>query len=100
VLKLKSAWRDGTTHIKMSPLEFMRRLAALLPRPPLHLICFHGVMAPNAGLRAAIVPGSPQKQATLRTNPRTARRRECAGRGCSSAFSISTSNTARNVAAT
>ena len=24
VLQLKSAWRDGTTHIKMSPLEFMR----------------------------------------------------------------------------
>ena len=28
VLKLKSAWRDGTTHIVMSPLEFMQRLAA------------------------------------------------------------------------
>ena len=34
VLQLKSAWRDGTTHIKMSPLEFMQRLAALVPRPP------------------------------------------------------------------
>ena len=31
VLQLKSAWRDGTTHIKMSPLEFMQRLAALVP---------------------------------------------------------------------
>jgi hypothetical protein len=57
VLQLKSAWRDGTTHIKMSPLEFMQRLAALVPRPRLHLIRFHGVLAPNAGLRAAIVPG-------------------------------------------
>ena len=28
VLKLKTAWRDGTTHIVMSPLEFMQRLAA------------------------------------------------------------------------
>ena len=27
VLQLKSAWRDGTTHIRMSPLEFMQRLA-------------------------------------------------------------------------
>ena len=25
VLQLKSAWRDGTTHIVMSPLEFMQR---------------------------------------------------------------------------
>jgi hypothetical protein len=61
VLQLKSAWRDGTTHIKMPPLEFMQRLAALVPRPRLHLIRFHGVLAPNAGLRAAIVPGSPEK---------------------------------------
>ena len=29
VLKLKTAWRDGTTHLVMSPLEFMQRLAAL-----------------------------------------------------------------------
>jgi len=46
--------RDGTTHIKMSPLEFMQRLAALVPRPRLHLIRFHGVLAPNAGLREAV----------------------------------------------
>jgi len=46
VLQLKSAWRDGTTHIKMSPLKFMWRLAALVPRPRLHLIRFHGVLAP------------------------------------------------------
>ena len=60
MLQLKSAWRDGATHIKMSPLEFMQRLAALVPRPRLHLIRFHGVLAPNAGLRAAIVPGPPE----------------------------------------
>ena len=33
VLKLKTPWRDGTTHLVMSPLEFMQRLAALVPRP-------------------------------------------------------------------
>jgi len=33
VLKLETAWRDGTTHLAMSPLEFMQRLAALVPRP-------------------------------------------------------------------
>lgn len=56
VLKLKAAWRDGTTHLVMSPLEFMQRLAALVPRPRLHLIRFHGVLAPNAKLRALVVP--------------------------------------------
>ena len=56
VLKLKPPWRDGTTHLVMSPLEFMQRLAALVPRPRLHLIRFHGVLAPNAKLRAQVVP--------------------------------------------
>jgi putative transposase len=59
VLQLKSPWRDGTTHIVMSPLEFMQRLAALVPRPRLHLIRFHGVLAPHAKLRAQIVPSAP-----------------------------------------
>ena len=43
VLQLKSAYQDGTTHIVMSPLEFLQRLAAPVPRPRLHLIRFHGV---------------------------------------------------------
>jgi hypothetical protein len=54
VLQLKSPWRDGTTHIKMSPLEFMQRPAALVPRPRLHLTRCHGVLAP-------IVPGLAQR---------------------------------------
>ena len=69
VLALKTPHRDGTTHIVMSPLEFMQRLAALVPWPRLNLIrfasfCFakylltpfHGVLAPNAKLRAEIIP--------------------------------------------
>ena len=59
VLKLKTPWRDGTSHLVMSPLEFMQRLAALVPRPRLHLIRFHGVLAPNAKLRAMVVPQGP-----------------------------------------
>ena len=58
-LKLKTPWRDGTTHLVMSPLEFMQRLAALVPRPRLHLIRFHGVLAPNAKLRSLVVPQGP-----------------------------------------
>ena len=61
MLKLKTAWRDGTTHIVMSPLEFMQRLTALVPRPRLHLIRFHGVLAPNAKLRAMVVPHGPEQ---------------------------------------
>ena len=31
VLQLKSPYRDGTTHVVISPLEFLQRLAALVP---------------------------------------------------------------------
>ena len=38
----------------------MRRLAALVPRPRLHLIRFHGVLAPNTRLHGALVPRAPR----------------------------------------
>jgi hypothetical protein len=47
---------EGTTHLVMSPLDFMQRLAALVPRPRLHLIRSRGVLAPNSKLRALVVP--------------------------------------------
>jgi hypothetical protein len=62
-LELNTPWRDGTTHLVMSPLEFMQRLAALVPRPRLHLIRFHGALAPNAKLRPLVVPQPPPAQA-------------------------------------
>jgi Putative transposase len=63
VLRLKTAWRDGTTHVVMSPREFLQRLAALVPRPRLHLTRYHGVPAPNSKLRAWVVPRGPQTSA-------------------------------------
>lgn len=45
----------------MSPLEFMQRLAALVPPPRLHLIRFHGVLAPNGKLRREIIPTSVEE---------------------------------------
>jgi len=38
------------------PSEFLQKLAALVPRPRLNLIRYHGVMAPNAKLRSQVVP--------------------------------------------
>ena len=66
VLQLKSPYRDGTTHIVMTPLELMQRLAALVPRPRLHLIRFHGVLAPHAKLRAATFGVANQLHLCLR----------------------------------
>jgi hypothetical protein len=66
-LELKTPWRDGTTHLVLSPLAFLQRLAALVPRPRLHLIRYHGVLAPNARLRARVVPQGPPAQAHVAT---------------------------------
>jgi hypothetical protein len=62
VLQLKSPYKDGTTHIVMEPLEFMERLAALVPRPRLHLIRFHACWRPTRSLRSKFVP-APVKRA-------------------------------------
>ena len=35
---LKTPYRDGTTHVVFEPLDFIARLAALVPRPRAHLI--------------------------------------------------------------
>ena len=56
MLKLKTPYRNGITHIVMTPMEFMQRLATLVSRPRLHPMRFHGVLAPNAKLRSQVVP--------------------------------------------
>ncbi|MBK7963340.1 MAG: transposase [Bdellovibrionales bacterium] len=40
IYRFKKAWSDGTTAIKIKPLELMKRLAALVPRPRVHLTRF------------------------------------------------------------
>jgi hypothetical protein len=45
------------------PTKCMQRLATLVPRPRLHLIRFHGVLALNAKLRPLVVPQGPVESA-------------------------------------
>ncbi|MFN7965081.1 MAG: transposase [Acidobacteriota bacterium] len=54
--RLKKRWRDGTTHIVFEPVEFIAKLAALIPAPRVHLVRYHGVLAPGAPGRGRIVP--------------------------------------------
>ena len=56
VYKLKTAYQNGTTHIVLSPLDLLSRLASLVPRPRVHLIRFHGIFAPHFKYRSLIVP--------------------------------------------
>lgn len=64
--ELKTPFRNGTTHVIFEPLDFMARLAALVPKPRVNLTRFHGVFAPNSKHRALITPagrGKGSKQA-------------------------------------
>ena len=43
--RLKNPYRDGTTEVVFEPLDFMARLAALVPTPRVNLTRYHGVNA-------------------------------------------------------
>ena len=71
VYALKHAFRDGTTHVLFEPLDFISRLAALVPRPRAHLLRYHSEFAPNAKHRSQIIatvsPTSPLADDSLET---------------------------------
>jgi hypothetical protein len=61
VTGLRHPWRDGTTELVFDSVDFIARLAALVPPPRTNLIRYHGVFAPAARLRSKIV----QPQSTV-----------------------------------
>ena len=63
---LKTPYRDGTTHVLFEPLDFLVRLAALVPLPRVHLTRFHGLFAPHSRLRALITPAGRGRTAQPR----------------------------------
>ena len=54
--RLKTPYRDGTTYVIFEPLDFIARLAALIPKPRVNLTRFHGVFASNSKHRGLITP--------------------------------------------
>ena len=60
--ELKSPWRNGTTHVEFEPIDFIAKLAALVPPPRAHLTRFHGIFAPDANLRAQLSPAGRGKR--------------------------------------
>jgi hypothetical protein len=59
VYQFRRPWRDPSTALLLEPLELLERLAALVPPPRRPLLAYHGILAPHAGWRAAIVPAAP-----------------------------------------
>lgn len=58
----------GTKHVVFEPLDFVARLAALVPKPRVHLTRYHGVFAAHSRWRSAITPaGRGSRKATTET---------------------------------
>ena len=55
MLELKHAWRGGTRHLLVAPVEFLEKLAALTPRPEITLVLYHGVLARHVRWRPEVV---------------------------------------------
>jgi len=45
---------DGSTHLVLTPLALLKKLAALIPPPRVHHVRFHGVFGPAARLRPGV----------------------------------------------
>ncbi|HJL14529.1 MAG TPA: transposase [Sandaracinaceae bacterium LLY-WYZ-13_1] len=69
LLKLKTRWSDGTTHLRLTPHQLLDRLAALIPRPQTNEVVYHGVLAANASWRSRIVPDATPAR-PRRSNPK------------------------------
>jgi len=66
--ELKTPYRDGTTHVFFDPVDFVGKLAALIPPPRLNLTRFFGVFAPNSNLRAQVTASQRGKNSPKLAN--------------------------------
>ena len=60
--ELKTPYRNSTTHIAFEPLDFIAKLAALVPKLRVNLARCHGVFTPNSQHRAEVTPAKRGKK--------------------------------------
>jgi hypothetical protein len=63
VYTLKTPYSDGTTQVAFDPVDFVARLAALVPKPRVNLTRYHGILAPNHRWRGLVTPARRGKGA-------------------------------------
>ena len=68
VYTLKTPYRDGTTQVAFEPVDFIARLAALVPKPRINLTRYHGVLAPNHRWRGEVTPAKHGKEPKMGAN--------------------------------
>ena len=64
--RLKRPWptAGGATELVLDPLDFLRRLARLIPAPRVNLVRYGGAFSPNSALRDRIIPRLPKPRVT------------------------------------
>ena len=60
LLRLRRRWHDGTHTIRFEPSELLEKLAAMIPKPRINRLVYHGVFAPHARHRADAVRRAQQ----------------------------------------
>ena len=61
VFRAKHAAPDAPRRLHLSPMQFLGRIAALIPPHRSHLVRYHGVFAPHSKHRARIVPNHSKR---------------------------------------
>jgi hypothetical protein len=67
--KMKRPMAGGRLELVLTPVEFLRKLATLIPPPRKHSIRFHGIFAPNSSWRKEIVPAAAAAPAATAPKP-------------------------------
>jgi hypothetical protein len=68
-VSLRSPWQDGTGALRFDPVDFIGRLASLVPPRRQPMIRYHGVLAPASPWRSRVVP----RPTASMTGPRRSR---------------------------
>ena len=61
----KQTWKSGVEGIYFEGLDFLERLAALIPSPRKHQTRYHGVYAPHSGFQAVVKRMTAQSERAL-----------------------------------
>jgi hypothetical protein len=73
---LRKPRRNGATHLVMMPMQFLARLASLIPPPRFPFQRLSGVFGPRSPFRAAVVPRGPVERAGATPTPTLPRARK------------------------
>lgn len=66
--KLKHTAPGASPVVVLTPHELLRKLAALVPLPRVHMVRYHGCFAPNAKCRSKVVPPAVTSPDVMRAN--------------------------------